>query len=107
MTAPAGCSQRMPYEGSADPAIAIFVSDGHRAEKQAGLATATHDIPKTGSANDTFAIGRDKGEVVSRRSAVAKALRALAPAVLAKSLVEQRFARGNVGRTFFPDRDHL
>jgi hypothetical protein len=27
--------------------------------------------------------------------------------VLAKSLVEQRFARGNVGRTFFPDRDHL
>ena len=103
MTTATRGSERVPYKRGADASVAAIAGDGHRSEKQTGLAGTAHDIPKPGRANDPLAIGCDEGEVARRQSAVTEALRTLAPTVFAECLVEQRFARCDVGRTFFPD----
>ena len=97
MAKPARCSKRMADERSPDPATATIGVDGHWTEKQSRLAGAAHNIPESGSTDNAFAVRCHEGEALGRHPAVPQALRTLAPAQLAESLVEQRFACCDIG----------
>src|SRR5262245_66283929 len=99
--------QRMTHEGGPDTAVAAIACNGHRSEKQSGLAGAANDVPAAGRADNSLAVRRHEGEVVGRPPSVAQALRAFEPSAFAESFVEQRFARCNIEGSVFSDWGHV
>ena len=85
------------------PTAAAIVSDRDRAEQQRRLAIAAGNVPQPRGADDALALGGDERQAFGRQAVFAQPLGALAVAGLAESLVEQRFARVDVGEPFVTD----
>ena len=107
MAEPACLSNGAAHQSGADAAVTAGGGNRDRSEQQSWLAAGAGGMPQPRGANDAFALGGDEGQPFGRQPAIAQALRALAITGLAEGLVEQRFARFDVGLTFVTQCDHL
>jgi len=88
MSAPERGLESVIDQPGANATIAAVRGDSHRPQKQSRMTRPAHDGPKPRRANDPFSIGCDESEAVRWQSPVAQALRTLAPAKIAKGLIE-------------------
>ena len=102
----AGRPQAVTHQRAADATALAVAGDRDRSEQQSGLLRSGRDIPQPHGADDAPVLDRDERQPFGRQPAVAQALRRLGEAALAEGLIEQRFARRDVERSFLTDRDH-
>src|SRR6185312_6196999 len=90
----------------ADAAALVLARDRDGPEQEGQDAVADCDVPQARGADHAAVFGRDEGQSFGGKALFAQALGGFAIARLAKGLVENGFARVDLGDAFVPDRGH-